>query len=157
MFVGSGKDSSLILRLQDAYDHTNDAIWGLSRWIPVTSQPKFASREVYEQWIQNFRYDVFTLDKTIEEVLEFYTNANADFIHWIINTLKVIGCLAPGSRRFKVKFYFITFNSRFSVSFAFLFNNFAIDLRCFYYKVFGHSNVELRNTIGTRKCRISHK
>ena len=94
MFVGSGKDSSLILRLQDAYDHTNDAIWGLSRWIPVTSQPKFASREVYEQWIQNFRYDVFTLDKTIEEVLEFYTNANADFIHWIINTLKVIGCLA---------------------------------------------------------------
>ena len=26
MFVGSGKDASLILRLQNAYDETNDAI-----------------------------------------------------------------------------------------------------------------------------------
>ena len=90
MFVGSDRDSSLILRLQGAYDDTNDAIWGLSRWIPVTSQPKFASREVYEQWIQNFRYEVFTSDKSIEEVLTFYTSANADFIDWIINSLKVI-------------------------------------------------------------------
>ena len=89
MFVGAGKDPSLILRLQGAYDDTNDAIWGLSRWIPVTSQPKFASRDVYEQWIQNFRYEVFTMDKTIEEVLAFYTSANSDFISWIINTLKV--------------------------------------------------------------------
>lgn len=90
MFVGSGKDSSLILRLQDAYDDTNDAIWSLSNWIPVTPQRKFATRESYEQWIQNFRYEVFTSNKDIEEVLTFYTNANADFIDWIINTLKVI-------------------------------------------------------------------
>ena len=89
MFVGTGKDPSLILRLQGAYDDTNDAIWRLSQWIPVTSQPKFASRDVYEQWIQNFRYEVFTMDKTIEEVLAFYTSANSDFIYWIINTLKV--------------------------------------------------------------------
>ena len=89
MFIGSDRDGSLILRLQDAYENTNDAIWSLSKWIPVTSQHKFTSRETYEQWIQDFRYEVFTSEKSIEEVVTFYTNANADFIDWIINSLKV--------------------------------------------------------------------
>ena len=89
MFVGSGKDTSLILRLQDAYDNTNDAIWSLSKWIPVTSQQKFGSRESYEKWIQDFRFEVFTSDKTTEEVVAFYTAENAQFIDWLLTNLRV--------------------------------------------------------------------
>ena len=89
MFVGSGKDASLILRLQDAYDETNDAIWALSKWIPPTSEAKHESRESYQKWIQDFRYEVFTSHISSEEVVTFYTSENALFIDWILTSLRV--------------------------------------------------------------------
>ena len=89
MFVGSGKDASLILRLQDAYDETNDAIWALSKWIPPTSKPRHGSRESYQKWIQDFRYEVFTSHISSEEVVTFYTSENAQFIDWILTSLRV--------------------------------------------------------------------
>ena len=96
MFVGSGKDASLILRLQEAYDETNDAIWALSKWIPPTSKPRHESRESYQKWIQDFRYEVFTSHISSEEVVTFYTGENAQFIDWILTSLRV------GSKVFKV-------------------------------------------------------
>jgi hypothetical protein len=100
LFVSSETDKDrreIVQRLSLLYILTNTALLDLNEWETHTNLEHFQSRNSFKAYIEAFRADVHSENKTLHDVLTFYSdinivissligeniNINVPFRHWL--------------------------------------------------------------------------
>lgn len=89
LYVSSGGDPFLRPKLLALYRDTDNAIYALSKWVPVANSKDFASKEVFRNSINEFRDKLDPLIITLKDVIDFYTADSTFFIDLVSNSLNL--------------------------------------------------------------------
>ena len=83
LYISSNGDPFIKPRLLALYEKTDEAIAALSKWIPIGGSSVFKTRKAFQENINKFRTNLNPDNLTLRDVIDFYSEKNAEFIRMI--------------------------------------------------------------------------